>query len=139
MVVACSRDEEARPLDSELLMRLVRARLDGDVSEDDFNAIRHGLELARSDDQDGEGEDEGVDSEICALIIQTIDALAAKQARLEQMFAALGVDSLRCAIFPFAGRDDPQRIVRQRPPQRGSRRTCTPPVLGHQVIAAAVG
>ena len=29
-------------------------------------------------------------------------------------------DSLRCAIFPFAGRDDPQRIVRQRPPERRS-------------------
>ena len=80
-------------MDSELLMRLVRARLDGDVSEDDFNAIRRGLELARSDDQDGEGEDEGVDSEICALIIQTIDALAAKQARLERALAAVDPDA----------------------------------------------
>ena len=56
-------------MDSELLMRLVRARLDGDVSEDDFNTIRRGLELAGGDDQDGEDKDENVDNEICALII----------------------------------------------------------------------
>jgi len=70
------------------------------------------------------------------------------QTRVRQAASAMSIavtgfssawDSLRCTIFPLAGRADPQRIVRRRPPQRGSRRTCTPPVLGHQVIAAAVG
>ena len=45
-------------MDRELLLRLIAQRLDGDVSEEDFESIPRGLALA---DEDGEDEDEDED------------------------------------------------------------------------------
>jgi hypothetical protein len=87
---------------------LIRARCADDIDEPTFDSIRRGLQMARADENGEDGnDDEPIDGEIARLILQTIDALAAKQARLEQACATLGVDPGSFAHQAEPGIDPP--------------------------------
>ena len=73
-------------MDNELLVRLIRSRLDGAVSEDEFERIRRGLAVA---DQGGEG-DEPDWGEIAGLLLASLDEIESRMAYLEDTLEELG-------------------------------------------------
>ena len=73
-------------MDSELLLSLIRSRLDGAVSEAEFERIRRGLAVA---DQ-GEGDEPDWD-EIAELLLASLDEIENRMAYLEDQLEAAGL------------------------------------------------
>ncbi len=75
-------------MNSELLVQLIRQRLDGSISEEEFERIRRGLAVA---DQGGEGEDEPDWDEIAELLLASLDEIESRMAYLEDTLEDLGL------------------------------------------------
>jgi hypothetical protein len=87
-------------VDPELTLRLIRSRCEGSISDEEYAAIARGLAVADQDEPEDEDGDEPLDSEICALIISAIDAIAEKQGKLEAALAAMGARSDQAEPMP---------------------------------------